>query len=441
MVTSALVMSLILVGQLTGADGRYQGSGQPGSGLITPIGDPNDSPPDVGSAPPRSPFDTGPSANSGPPASGAKNPLRGSPSSNPAAPQAMPIIGNEPQPIRGSNSSQSTPAAYEVSPGASSNFVPPPAADTGRKPSALMRAMLNPPAGSQLRGTPIPLRDVIAGAQSRSEQTQRVDAYWDMCSSVADYYLGLLEVEEFGKLRQLVRQVGPEWDQAERELSIRNGTSQRAALASQLRLANLIGRGSGNLPLPADTPHCASYTTHFDKIFAGGGTPEAKELAALLPLRYEELRDAGTAVTRAEQFSEQVARNGDATGTLRALEFLALRRRAFVQIARDYNRRIARYSELASPGPVSPERLTGMLILSPASTATKAGASMPPVNQRSGTGATPPSTYIEGSAPAMTANTTGAKRDDAVKRASGTQPATSKKPAARVERSLLVPPN
>jgi hypothetical protein len=64
---------------------------------------------------------------------------------------------------------------------------------------------------------------------------------------------------------------------------------------------------------------------------------------------------------------------------------------------------------------------------------------MPPINQRSGTGATPPSTYIEGSAPAMTANSTATKRDDAVKRASGTQPATSKKPAARVERSLLVP--
>ena len=452
MVHCALLISLVVAGQLTGTGGRYSGSGAnpPDGGLITPIGD-ADTPPDVGSGPPRSPFETNPSAapggsnegaagNAGAPASDAKNPLRGSPSSNPTAPQSMPLIGNDPQPIRGATTSQSKPAAYEVTPGTSSNFAPPTAADAARKPSALMRAMLNPPAGSQLRGTPISLRDVIAGAQSRPEQTQRVDAYWDLCSSVADYYLGLLEVEEFGKLKQLSRGVGQEWDQAERELRVRNGTSQRAALASQLRLANLIGRGPGNLPLPADAPHCASYTTHFDKIFSGGASPEAKELAALLPLRYEELHDAASGVTRAEQFSEQVARNGDATGTLRVLELLALRRRAFVQIARDYNRRIARYSELATPGPVTPERLTGMLILSPASaTATKAGATMPPVNTRSGTSTTPPSTYIEGSAPAMTANTAAAKRDDAVQQTSGTQPATSKKPAARVERSLLVP--
>jgi hypothetical protein len=143
-------------------------------------------------------------------------------------------------------------------------------------------------------------------------------------------------------------------------------------------------------------------------------------------------------VTQAEQFSEQVARGGDAVGTLRALEFLALRRRAFVQIARDYNRRIARYSELATPGQVSPDRLTSMLILTPASTANKPGT-LPRLNQRSATGATPQSTYIEGSEPAMTASSGAAKRDDAVRQTSGAQPATSKKPAARVERSLLVP--
>jgi hypothetical protein len=53
---------------------------------------------------------------------------------------------------------------------------------------------------------------------------------------------------------------------------------------------------------------------------------------------------------------------GDGTATLRALEFLALRRRAFVQFVRDYNRRIARYTELATPGAVGAERLVTMLI-------------------------------------------------------------------------------
>jgi hypothetical protein len=422
-------------------DGRYVNPGvsQPpaNNNLITPIGDPNEPASDLGGRPP-SPFDTNSSSATGatnpgtsgaasPPAGGVRNPLRESAPNNATLPRA-----GEPAPFRGTGN---TPAAYETTPGTSSQFGPPAALDGGRKPSALMRAMLNPPRGSQLRGTPVSLRDVIAGAQSRAEQTQRVDAYWDLCSSVADYYLGLLEVDEFSRLKQISRGVGQEWDQAQRELTVRNGTSQRAALASQLRLASLTGRGPGNLPLPSDTPHCASYTTHFDKIFAGGGTSEAKELAALLPARYEELRDASSAVTRAEQFSEEVAQSGNANGTLRALEFLALRRRAFVQIARDYNRRIARYSELATPGSVSTDRLTGMLILTPASTAKKPGVA-PSLNGRSAS--TPPSTYIEGSAGAVTASGA-SRRDGSVEQASGTQPATSKKPAARVERSLLVP--
>ena len=130
-----------------------------------------------------------------------------------------------------------------------------------------------------------------------------------------------------------------------------------------------MGRGAGNLPLPADMPHCGNYHTHYDQIFAGRPSPEAQELAALLPLRYAELKDAAAAVTRAEAMARTRSPrndNSDGTGTLRALELLALRRRAFVQIARDYNRRIARYAELATPGEIGAERLIGMLIKRPA---------------------------------------------------------------------------
>lgn len=47
---------------------------------------------------------------------------------------------------------------------------------------------------------------------------------------------------------------------------------------------------------------------------------------------------------------------------IRALELLALNRRAFVQIAKDYNRRIARYAELATPGRVNNDLLVSMLV-------------------------------------------------------------------------------
>ena len=83
---------------------------------------------------------------------------------------------------------------------------------------------------------------------------------------------------------------------------------------------------------------------------------------------------------------------------LRALELLALRRRAFVQIARDYNRRIARYSELASPGQINAERLIGMLIKRAGSTtaATTSGRRRaPPPDRQSAAESAPPRTFAE----------------------------------------------
>ena len=111
-------------------------------------------------------------------------------------------------------------------------------------------------------------------------------------------------------------------------------------------------------------PHCGDYHTRYDQIFAGRSSAEAQQLAALLPLRYSELKDACAAVTRAEEWLNTTASRdaSDGVETVRALELLALRRRAFVQIARDYNRRIARYTELSTPGQVGSERLIGMLI-------------------------------------------------------------------------------
>jgi hypothetical protein len=250
----------------------------------------------------------------------------------------------------------------------------------------------------------------------------------------------LREQEELRRLGQLVtRPGGATWQEAEKELGVRIGTSQRAARASQFRLASLIGRGPNNLPLPADMPHCGSYTTRYDQIFAGRASPEAQELAALLPVRHAELKDAALAVTRAEEWLDGVAAarsdNSDGTGSLRALELLALRRRAFVQIARDYNRRIARYAELATPGTLSAERLTGMLIKRPgASTATRSIVPTPTSSRPpGGTNSTPPRTFVEDWTPATTPNDP-SKRDEGVKPASATQAAPGQ------ERSVLVAP-
>jgi hypothetical protein len=304
----------------------------------------------------------------------------------------------------------------------------------------MMRAMLTPPAGSRLSGQQVALADVVASGTIRGEQALRVEAYWDLCSSVADYYLGLREQEELQRLRVLLPRVGATWQQAENELAVRIGTSQRAALASQYRLASLMGRGPASLPLPGDVPHCGSYHSYYEPIFANRPSAEAQELSALLPLRYAELKDAAAAVTRAEAWMTSVANarseNSDGTGSLRALELLALRRRAFVQIARDYNRRIARYVELATPGEIGADRLIGRLILRDgASTATRASGATPLPNRQSNHSATsPPSTFARDWAPSDGGRSASSSRDHAVTSASG------QSNQGRRERSLLVSP-
>jgi len=327
--------------------------------------------------------------------------------------------------------------------------IAPQATREGVKPSVLMASMMIPPGGSRLTGRPVKLADVVRGAASREAQSQRVNAYWDLCSAVADYYLGVREQDELQRLRTSAGAIGPGWEQAAAELGVRLGTSQRAAVASQFRLASLLGNADpANLPLPADLPHCGDYYVRFEQVFAGRATPEAQQLSELLPMRYTELCDAATAATRAEEFLQGVAAQpgGDGTGTLRALEFLALRRRAFVQIARDYNRRIERYSELASPGPIDSDRLIGMLIMrsGTANTATRPATSTPPYNrqsQREFEGDA--QTFAEGwesirNASAETPLDDGSGSDENVR------PATveaEKRSEPRRERSLLVSPS
>jgi hypothetical protein len=288
-----------------------------------------------------------------------------------------------------------------------------------------MQAMLMPPPGSQLRGESVRLIDVVSSGRTRNEQTQRIEAYWDLCSSVADYYLGVREQEEVRSLASAaLRQSGALQD-AEKKMLARTATSLQAARASQFRLAGFIGRGPNNLPLPGDLPHCGTYTSRYDQVFAGRSSPEAQVLAQLLPNRYMELDEAVTGVSSAEGWFKDVMSRSDNAGNdgpVRALELVALERRAFVQIARDYNRRIARYSELATPGQISPDRLTGMLIKRPVSSTTQ-----PPIRQSGGVETTGQRTYANAAnaeqwlPPEKPSLTDGVKVDPAVQPASATQ--------------------
>ncbi|MEM6798767.1 MAG: hypothetical protein AAF589_04565 [Planctomycetota bacterium] len=235
-----------------------------------------------------------------------------------------------------------------------------PVAATG--PQRVMQQLLAAPSDSLLSGSPVSLDEAVAGAPTRADQSRRIDAYWDLCSSVADYYLGLREADELSRHQRTMPSASAVLRQAGEELRVRLGTSQQAAAASQQRLASLMGRATP--VLPGDLPFCGPYDTKFGTIFPGRGPAEARQLDALIPLRYAELEGAADAITRSEQFVNQVSRQSTQSGAamIRALELLALRRRAFVQIARDYNRRITRYTELSRPGRIDNGRLVAMLI-------------------------------------------------------------------------------
>src|SRR5690606_18365356 len=132
------------------------------------------------------------------------------------------------------------------------------------------------------------LREVIATASSRAEQTSRVNAYWDLCSATSDYYLSLHEQNE---LSQLSRHTGGRSQvlrAAVERLQTRLDTAPTAAKASQALLASQMGR-AGTAPPPGDMPLCVSYKPKFEANFPSGAPQEAVELNRLLPLRHAEL--------------------------------------------------------------------------------------------------------------------------------------------------------
>lgn len=259
----------------------------------------------------------------------------------------------------------------------------------------LMEAALKPHPASGLAGRRVSLSQVVQSAGSRGEQSKLIGAYWDLCSATADYYLSLYEQAELERLASRSPSLSSPLRTAIVKLTTRRDTSLTAARATQLKLARLMRTSNQSLPLPGDLPLCSAYHTRYSQNFPSGGPQEAAELNKLLPLRHAELLDAANSVSAAEEFFDQVVQQAggarDAESVVNALQFLALNRRAFVQIARDYNQRITRYTELAKPGELRTARLVAMLIKTPGLARRNDSGTTPPPGRRSGTA--PPATF------------------------------------------------
>ncbi len=238
------------------------------------------------------------------------------------------------------------------------------------KPVTLLHNLIVVPEQRQLSGVPVSLVDAIRGASSRTEQTVRIEAYWELSAAVTDYYLALRESTELNTLRQSVAQPGIVWDNARRDLDSRVELAKLSALTAQYRLAGMLGQplATESLPLPSDLPHCGAYETRFEEIFSDGtpAPPAAQRLDKLLTLDYQNLQNQSDGVIAAwkdlQSVSERRLPQSDGAELLQSHELMALRRREFVRAVRNYNQQIARYTELVTPDTVATERLVAMLI-------------------------------------------------------------------------------
>ncbi len=239
--------------------------------------------------------------------------------------------------------------------------------------SAELLASLAKPVGiEKLAGVPLSLTAAVQNAQSRTEQTRRVELYWELSQAATNFHLASLEELELQSLlnglgANDLGQASQAWGPAQQAVTARKQVARSAVKVAQLCLQKELGRVSeSNLPLPSDLPHCGAYQTKYEQIFRGRTSREAEQLGGLLPLRHKELgqraSEATTALKWLNLVSQQRSPQSDGIQLLKAYENLALQRQAFISTAYQYNANIARYTELAVPQEIGTLRLVAMLI-------------------------------------------------------------------------------
>ena len=240
-------------------------------------------------------------------------------------------------------------------------------APAGQTPTELLAALVTTLPENRLAGRGSSLLDALQGATTRTEQTARTEAYWDLFAATADYYLAMREAVEFATLRAGVRQPGPQWAEYGKGLEDRLQLARRKAVAAQYQLGERLDKSaSSKLPLPEDAPHTGPYLSRYEEIFQGGDHPAAKNLHHLLSLEYQRLENGAEAVAasgdRLNQVSQQRSPTSNGSELLQAYQQLCQQRRDFVDSVRSYNQTIVRYTELALPEFIESRRLAAMLI-------------------------------------------------------------------------------
>ncbi len=220
----------------------------------------------------------------------------------------------------------------------------------------LLKHALTLPSGTAVAGQGVTLLDVLGKVTDRPKRLQIAHAYWQLTKLLGEYRFCLDESQQLQSIG-LGSVDANLLDSAQRAADREVAAMELAVLNAQYDLADIAGLDlSGQLPLPTDPPHIATYNTFFERIFAESTPPgQTRLLHRTLPLQHQVIGVRAEAVHAAEQAFQEVAESyraaqADAGDLFASLHEITVQQRAWMTAVARYNHSIADYA-LTVAGP------------------------------------------------------------------------------------------
>ena len=189
--------------------------------------------------------------------------------------------------------------------------------------------------------------DVLGSVNERARRQQIAHAYWRLAQALGEYRLCWEQVEQFQALR--VGIVDSSLLQASQE------TARSALVGAELALVQAqhylaeaaMLNTDAELPLPSDRPHIGTYTTNFERIFAGQSPPAGTRLIhRTLPLQFQAMGVRLEAIHAAQEALQTVnkaylAGQVDVGQLFAAMRSVTDQKRAWLASVCQYNHAIA----------------------------------------------------------------------------------------------------
>ena len=235
---------------------------------------------------------------------------------------------------------------------------------------ALLREALRARGEAAVQGHPVDLKTLLVPQSTGAGSLTRVQAYWRLATAIAAYHWSADEQRFLATVPVAADGDAVFWLGAARaSAKAERAEARLAAVRAQRALAAAAPlAGTGELPLPADTPFVGAYRTHFKELHERGAAAEdLRQIDHSLPVMREVVDAQAEAVAAAAAMLPTVLeayQQGQASlaQVLNAHERVRHHRRAFLTAVEQYNGQIATYAlSLALPA-LPGEQIAGMLI-------------------------------------------------------------------------------